>query len=198
MDSYEINRILGWVLAALVAVLSLSIFTGYLFPVNEPEQRAYVVAGVEEEAPAAGAAAETEKPIEFFLASADVARGEAQFRKCAACHTIERGGAQGIGPNLWGIIGARHAHIAGFNYSPAMQATADKVWDWQNMSEWLRNPRGYLPGNRMSFAGLGRPQDRADLLAFLNSMSDNPRPLPAPPAAEPAVAAQPAAEPAAA
>lgn len=196
MDSYEINRILGWVLAALVAVLGLSIFTGYLFPVHEPEQRAYVVAGVEEEAPAGGAAADAEKPIELFLASADIARGEAQFRKCAACHTIEKGGAQGIGPNLWGIVGAKHAHIAGFGYSPAMQATADKVWDWQTLSDWLKNPRAYLPGNRMSFAGLAKPQDRADLLAYLNSMSDRPLPLPSAPAAAdaaPAAAAEPAA-----
>lgn len=198
MDSYEINRILGWVLAALVAVLGLSIFTGYLFPVHEPEQRAYVVAGIQEEAPAGGAAADAEKPIEFFLASADVARGEAQFRKCAACHTIEKGGAQGIGPNLWGIVGSKHAHIPGFNYSPAMQATADQVWDWKSMSEWLRNPRAYLPGNRMSFAGIGRVQDRADLLAYLNTMSDRPLPLPAAPAAEPATAEAAAAEPAAA
>lgn len=196
MDSYEINRILGWVLAALVAVLGLSIFTGYLFPVHEPEKRAYVVAGVEEEAPAGGAAADAEKPIEFFLASADIARGEAQFRKCAACHTIEKGGAQGIGPNLWGIVGAKHAHISGFAYSPAMQATADKVWDWQSLSDWLKNPRAYLPGNRMSFAGIGKPQDRADLLAYLNSMSDRPLPLPSAPAAAdaaPAAAAKPAA-----
>ena len=198
MDSYEINRILGWVLAALVAVLGLSIFTGYLFPVHAPEQRAYVVAGVEEAAPAGGAAADAEKPIEFFLASADMSRGEAQFKKCAACHTIERGGAQGIGPNLWGIVGSRHAHIDGFGYSAAMQATADKVWDWQSLSEWLKNPRAYSPNNRMSFAGLGRPQDRADLLAYLNSMSDKPLPLPAAPAAEPATAEAPAAEPAAA
>lgn len=194
MDSYEINRILGWVLAALVAVLGLSIFTGYLFPVHEPEQRAYVVAGVEEEAGAGVGTAEAEKPIEFFLASADLAKGEQQFKKCAACHTIEKGGAQGIGPNLWGIVGARHAHIAGFAYSPAMQATADKIWDWQSLSEWLRNPKAYIPGNKMSFAGLGKPEDRANLIAYLNSKSDSPKPLPAPPAAE---AAAPAEQPAA-
>ncbi len=178
MDSYEFNKIAGWVLAALIAVLGLSIITGYLFPVHPLEQQAYVVQGVEAAA-AAGGEAEAEKPIGVFLASANLEKGAAQFKKCASCHTIEKGGAQGIGPNLYGIVGSKHAHIPGFGYSDGMKATGDKIWDWDTLSSWIENPRKYIPGNKMAFAGIGKPQDRADLLAFLNSKSDSPKPLPA-------------------
>lgn len=198
MDSYEVNKILGWVLTAAIAVLGLSIVTGYMFPVHLPETPAYVVQGVEAEGEAAGgAAAEAEKPIEFYLASADVAKGEAQFKKCASCHTIDKGGAQGIGPNLYGIVGAKHAHIGGFGYSDAMKATGDKVWDWQGLAAWLANPKKYIPGNKMSFAGISKPEDRANLIAFLNSKSDSPQPMPAVPAEAAAPAADAAAAPAA-
>jgi cytochrome c len=178
VDSYEFNKIAGWVLTALIAVLGLSIVSGYLFPVNLPEKPAYVVQGVEVEA-AGGGEAEVVQPIGVFLASANLEKGAAQFKKCAACHTVDKGGAQGIGPNLYGIVGAKHAHIAGFGYSDAMKATGDKVWDWEGLSAWLENPRKYIPGNKMAFAGIGKPQDRADLIAYMNSKSDSPQPLPA-------------------
>lgn len=199
MDSYEWNKIAGWVLAAAISVLGLSILTGYMFPVHLPKTPAYVVQGVEAEAGAGGAAAEAEKPIEFFLASADPAKGEAQFKKCASCHSIEKGGAVGIGPNLYGIVGAKHGNAPGFAYSDALKATGDKVWDWQGLAAWLSNPKKYIPGNKMSFAGISKPEDRANLIAFLNSKSDAPLPAPAAPAeAAPAAAAPAVAAPAAA
>jgi cytochrome c len=165
----------------MIALLGVSIVTGSMFAPARLESPAYVVQGVEQASTAGGTETAAEPPVTALLASADIARGENQFRKCAACHSIERGGAQGIGPNLWGIVGANHARVAGFGYSSAMAETRDKVWDWEGLSEWLRNPRGYIPGNKMSFAGLSRAQDRADLLVYLNSMSDSPKPLPAAP-----------------
>jgi cytochrome c len=190
VDSYEWNKIAGWVLAAAISVLGLSILTGYMFPVHLPEKPAYVVQGVEADASAGGGAAEAEKPIEFYLASADPAKGEAQFKKCASCHSIEKGGAQGIGPNLYGIVGEKHGAAAGFGYSDALKATSDKVWDWQGLAAWLANPKKYIPGNKMSFAGIGKPEDRANLIAYLNTKDDSPLPLPAAPAeAAPAAAA---------
>ena len=189
MDSYEWNKIAGWVLAAAISVLGLSILTGYMFPTHAPEKPGYVVEGVEAEGEAGGAAAAAEKPIEFYLASADVAKGEAQFKKCASCHTIDKGGASGIGPNLYGIVGNHHAHLGSFGYSDAMKATAGKPWDWDALAHWIANPKKYIPGNKMSFAGISKPEDRANLIAYLNSKSDKPLPIPAVPAEAAAPAA---------
>jgi cytochrome c len=196
VDSYEWNKIAGWVLAAAISVLGLAILMGYLFPVHLPEKPAYVVQGVEAESAGPGAAAEVERPIEFYLASADIAKGEAQFKKCASCHTIEKGGAQGIGPNLYGVVGDKHAHIPGFGYSDAMKASGDKIWDWQGLSAWLANPKKYIPGNKMSFAGISKPEDRANLIAYLNSKDDSPLPMPAVPAEAAAAPAEATAVPA--
>jgi cytochrome c len=188
VDSYEWNKIAGWVLAATASVLGLSILTGAMFQVHPPEKPAFIVEGVEEAGAAGGAAAAAEKPIEFYLATADIAKGEAQFKKCASCHTIDKGGASGIGPNLYGIVGSHHAHLGSFGYSDAMKATAGKSWDWDALSHWLSNPKKYIPGNKMSFAGIGKPEDRANLIAYLNSKSDSPLPAPAVPAEAPAAA----------
>jgi cytochrome c len=180
VDSYEWNRIAGATLAALIVLLGLTIVTGYLFVPHALERQAYVVEGVEVET--AAAETEAERPIAFYLAQASVERGAAAFRKCAACHTIEAGGPNGIGPNLHGIMMDRHAQRASFGYSSAMAATADKAWDWEAMNEWLKNPRAYIPGTSMAFAGISRAQERADLMAYLASQDPNPPPLPAPPA----------------
>lgn len=189
MDSYEFNKIAGWVLTALVTALGLSILTGAMFPVHKLEKPAFIVEGVEEEGGASGGGDVAEKPIAAYLATADIAKGEAQFKKCASCHTIDKGGASGIGPNLYGIVGGHHAHLASFGYSDAMKATSGKNWDWDALSHWIQNPKKYIPGNKMSFAGIGKPEDRANLIAFLNSKSDSPLPMPAVPVEAPAAAA---------
>lgn len=195
MDSYEWNKIAGWTLAALLSILGLSVLTGMLFPIQQPAKPGYVVEGVEEEVAAADSSGPAEQPIEFFLASANMQKGEAQFKKCAACHSIAKGAAPAIGPNLWGIVGNHHAHEAGFAYSDAMKATTDKEWTWDALSQWIANPKKYIPGNKMAFAGISKPQDRADLLLYLNSESDSPQPIPAAPAPAAAPeAAAPAAE----
>jgi len=196
LDSFEWNKISGWVLTAAIAVLGLTIVTGYIYAPHKPEKPGYVVEGVEEEAAAGAPAAEAEKPIAFYLQTASAEKGASIFKKCAACHTINQGGANGIGPNLYGIVGNVHAHAPGFGYSDAMMATKGKPWGWDELSEWLKSPKAYIPGNKMSFAGIGKPQDRADLLVYLNSQGSN-QPLPAAPAEEAAPAA-PAAEAAAA
>ncbi len=190
MDSYEWNRIAGAALAALIVLLGLTIITGYMFIPQPLAKQAYVVEGVETET--AAAEAEAERPIAFYLAQASVERGAAAFRKCAACHSIEAGGANGIGPNLHGIMMERHAQRAGFSYSSAMAATADKLWDWEAMNNWLKNPRAYIPGTSMAFAGISRAQERADIMAFLASQDPNPPSLPAPPPEEAPAEAQPA------
>jgi cytochrome c len=199
------NTIAGWVLAAGIVALGTSIVFGKVFHSEVPGEgkQGYAIQGVE--SGEAGAAAAV--PLATLLAAADMAKGEATFAKCKACHTIAAGGANGIGPNLNGVMGKKHGHVAGFAYSSALLA-APGNWDWENMDKWLTSPKKYAAGTKMSFAGLGNPEERAALLLYLNSQGSN-LPLPPPPAegaapaegeakaadaAAPADAAKPAAE----
>ena len=181
MDSFEWNKIFGGVLAGAVAVLAVSIASDEMFARHMPAKPGYVVAGAEE-APAAGAVVEAEKPAAFYLASADVAKGEAVFKKCAACHNAAPAGANGTGPALYGVVGRPIASHGGFNYSDALKGIAGKPWNWDAMWAWLKNPKAYAAGNKMSFAGISKPEDRAAVIAYLNTQSASPLPLPAAPA----------------
>jgi cytochrome c len=172
------NTIAGWVLAGGVVALGLSIVTGMYFNGKAPEKEGFAVA-VED---VAGAGAAAAVPIATLLATADIAKGEAAFKKCAACHTIAQGGANGIGPNLWAAMGKAHGHVAGFAYSDALKSIPGN-WDWEGMDKWLANPKKYAPGTKMTFAGLGNPAERANLILYMNAQGSN-LPLPTPPAAE--------------
>ncbi|HEY6916892.1 MAG TPA: cytochrome c family protein [Allosphingosinicella sp.] len=172
------NTIAGWVLGAGIVALGASIVTGEIFHSERPEKMGYPIEGVvgpDEE----GAAAE--QPIAFYLAKADPAAGEQVFKKCAACHNAEKGGANALGPNLWGVLGKPHGHVPGFAYSDALKSVPG-VWDWDSLSAWLKSPKAYAPGTKMTFAGLSKPEDRANIIAYLNKQSDAPLPLPAAPA----------------
>lgn len=186
------NTIAGWALAGGIAALGLSILSGEYFHSERPEKMGYVVEGVEEEGDAGGGAA-AEQPIAFYLASADPAKGADVFKKCAACHNADKGGANALGPNLWGVLGEGIGQGAqGFAFSDALKSKGG-AWDWQNLSDWLKSPKAFAPGTKMTFAGLSKPEDRANIIAYLNQQSDAPKPMPAAPAA-----AAPAAEDAAA
>lgn len=174
------NTIAGWVLAGGIAALGLSILSGEYFKAHRPETMGYVVEGVEEEGDAGGAVAE--KPIAFYLASADPAKGADVFKKCAACHNATKGGPNALGPNLWGLMGEKiGAGHGGFAFSDALKSKAGN-WDWQSMSDWLKSPKAFAPGTKMTFAGLSKPEDRANVIAYLNQQSDAPQPMPAVPA----------------
>jgi len=172
------NTIAGWVLGAGIVALGAGIVTSELYHTERPEKMGYPIEGVAEEG---AGGAEAEQPIEALLAAADPAAGAKVFQKCAACHTITKGGANGVGPNLWGTMGKPHAHVAGFAYSSALQSKPGN-WDWTSMNEWLKSPRKYAEGTKMTFAGLSNAKDRADVIAYLNQQSDSPLPLPAAPA----------------
>ena len=169
------NTIAGWVLGGGIAALGFSIASGMFFQAELPEtgEQGYAIQGVE--------AAETGGvpviPIATLLATADIAKGEAVFKKCTACHSIAAGGANGIGPNLQGVLGKPLASHAGFSYSEALKGKGGN-WTFEAMNEWLANPRKYAPGNKMTFAGLGAPEDRANVLLYINSQGSN-LPLPA-------------------
>ncbi len=159
------NTINGWILFAGIVALGGTIVSGEVFKAERPEEMGYPIEGVVEEG---AEAAEAEKPIAFYLASADAAKGANVFKKCASCHNADPGGANALGPALFGIAGGPVAAHAGFAYSPALKEVGGS-WDWDKMSAWLANPKKFAPGNKMTFPGLSNPQDRADVMAFLNS-----------------------------
>ena len=176
------NTIAGWVLFAGIVALGSSIVASEMFHSERPEKMGYPIEGVAQEGEEGGAAAE--QPIEFYLASADPAKGADVFKKCAACHNADKGGANQLGPNLWGVLGEPVGQGRGFAFSDGL-AKKGGTWNWDNFSQWLSSPKTFAPGTKMTFAGLGNPQDRANVMAFLNTKSDSPQPLPAapPPAA---------------
>ena len=175
------NTIAGWVLFAGIVALGGSIVAGEMFHSESPETKAYPIEGVEAAAGEGGAAAE--QPIEAYLAKADAAKGGDVFKKCAACHNADKGGPNQLGPNLWGVLGEDIGKGAnGFAFSPALSSKGGK-WNWDLLSQWLTSPKAFAPGTKMTFAGISNPQDRANVIAFLNQHSDGPQPLPAAPAA---------------
>jgi cytochrome c len=172
------NTIAGWVLFAGIVALGSSIVASEAFHSERPEKMGYPIEGVEVESEDG---AEAEKPIEFYLASADAANGANVFKKCTACHNAQQGGPNALGPNLWGVLGEPIGQGRGFAFSDAL-AKVGGTWNWNNLSDWLHSPKNFAPGTKMTFAGISNPQDRADLIAYLNQQSSNPLPLPAAPA----------------
>jgi cytochrome c len=173
------NTIAGWVLFAGIVGLGSSIVAGELFHSERPEKMGYPIEGVAQEGEGGAAA---EQPIEVYLASADPVKGAETFKKCAACHNADKGGPNQLGPNLWGVLGEPVGVGHGFAFSDAL-AKKGGTWNWDNLAQWLTSPKAFAPGTKMTFAGLGNPQDRANVIAFLNQHSDGPKPLPAAPAA---------------
>lgn len=172
------NTIAGWVLAACVTALGASIVSGMVFHEGRPEKMGYPIEGVEE---AGGGGAEAAVPIATLLASADPAKGADVFKKCAACHTINQGGANGVGPNLYGTMGEAVAQgKGGYPFSEALKAKGG-TWTFEAMDAWLKSPRKYADGTKMTFAGLGSAADRANVIVYLNQQGSN-LPLPAAPA----------------
>src|SRR5688572_8956756 len=178
MDN-RFNTIAGWVLGGGIVLLGGSLVAGEYFKAERPEKMGYPIEGVEEE----GDGGETAEPqIAALLQTADPAAGEAVFRKCAACHTVNQGGANQIGPNIFGVMGAPiGGHAAGYAYSEALRGKGGS-WTFEAMNDWLRSPRQFAPGTKMTFAGLSNPEERANLIAWLNTQGSN-LPLPPPPAA---------------
>src|SRR5918993_4778734 len=171
------TTISGWVLFAGIVALGGSIVTGEIFHAERPHKMGYPIEGVAVE----GEGGEAEQPIAFYLASADAAKGEAVFKKCAACHNADPGGANALGPALYGVMGNPVAAHPGFAFTDALKGVGG-AWDWDKMSAWLANPKKFAPGTKMTFAGLSNPQDRADLMLWLNSKGGGLT-VPPPPAA---------------
>lgn len=174
-DDNRNNTIAGWVLGAGIAALGLSIVTGMAAKSHAPEKPGFAIVG-EVEGPV-----DTGPPLEALLAAADLAKGEATYAKCATCHSINAGGVNGIGPNLHGVLGKSVAAHAGFNYSGSLKEMGGQ-WDFKKLDGWIASPRKMASGTTMSFAGLSNPEERANLIAWINTQGSN-LPLPPVPAA---------------
>jgi cytochrome c len=177
MNSFELNKVLGAVLATCLILLALNIGANALFAPGKPAKPGYAIAVKEEAAGGKAAAAAPEEPIEALLAKASVEKGQAAAKQCGACHTFEKGGPNRVGPNLYGIVGSERGEGRGFNFSAAMKAKGG-TWTFDELNKFLANPRGYIPGTAMTFAGLSRPDQRADVIDYLRTLADNPLPLP--------------------
>ena len=179
MDSFEINKIIAAVLLVALIVIGLGKISDMAFHVKKPEKSAYKVDIQENDL---NTNSEKEVIIEkvdisALLAQGDLAHGEKVFKKCAACHLINKGGENKIGPALYGIIGRKVAAKDDYKYSKAM-AAYDKFWTFEEMNGYLKKPQRYIKGTKMAFAGLRKEKDRASVILYLNKNSDSPIPLP--------------------
>jgi cytochrome c len=183
MDSFEFNKIAGAVLATALLVFGLSELSNIIYHPHAPEKQGFAIEVAEAET--GGEAAETAEAapavsIGTMLASADATKGQAVFKACAACHDPSKGGPNKVGPNLWDIVGRNHGIHEGFSYSEAMAALKDKPWTYEALNEFLLAPKAAIPGTKMAYGGLKKEADRANLLAYLATLSDSPVPFPAP------------------
>ena len=181
MDSFEYNKLIGALLGTVFIVVSIGLVSDAIFAAPAPDKPGYVIEAAEEGATeAAGGGQAEEQPIATLLASADVDAGATVFKKCHACHDGTKGGPNKVGPNLWGIVNRPVASHEGFGYSGGMKefANGGTVWDYDHLNHFLMSPKGLVKGTAMSFNGLKKPEDRANVIAYLRTLADTPAPLP--------------------
>ncbi|WP_082552566.1 c-type cytochrome [Methylobacterium sp. Leaf456] len=177
MDSFELNKVAGAVLGALLFAVGSGFVAELIYhpkpagnagyPLPEPEPKA-----------ASTAAAPKAEPIAVRLASADAEKGKGGTKACAACHSFEKGGPNKVGPHLWDVVERQKAHEPGFEYSGALKEKGG-TWTYEDLDHFLENPKGWVKGTKMAFAGIGSPAERANVVAYLRTLSDSPKPLPA-------------------
>ncbi len=176
MGGMEFNKIFAAVLVAGVIAMLGGFVSKVLVHGEKPETDAYTIEVAEVAGP--GAVEAKAEPVLALIAAADVARGQTVAKACAACHTFNKGGANGVGPNLYNVVGGPKDHIAGFAYSGALLETGGTTWTYAELNKFLWKPKKYASGTKMNFIGLKKPEDRAAVIAYLRSISDSPKALP--------------------
>ncbi|MCI5059677.1 MAG: cytochrome c family protein [Alphaproteobacteria bacterium] len=177
MGGMEFNKIFAAILVAGIAAMMAGFVAEKLTKPHKLKENAYPIEGVE----VAGGGPKKEKlaePVLALLAQADIARGQKVSKACAACHTFDKGGANGVGPNLWNLVGGKKQSVAGFSYSGVLNAQGGDVWSYAALNKFLWKPKKYAPGTKMNYVGLKKPEDRAAMIAWLRTLADSPKPLP--------------------
>ena len=179
MDSFELNKIIASILLVALLVIGLGKLADGVFHVKQPKNPGYQVEIENQSTSLVTQVSEVEEKIDIvaIMALGDVTAGEKIFKKCAACHSIEKGGANKIGPALYGVVGSKVGHVSDYKYSKAL-ATYGKQWSFEELNGFLTKPASYLKGTKMSYAGLRKEADRASVIKYLNQNSDSPIPLP--------------------
>ena len=171
------NKVAGAILGSGLIAMTCGFIAELLVHPHMLKENAFVVP-VPEAATKGPVEQKPLEPIAPLLANADIAAGQKAATKCLACHSFDKGGPNKVGPNLWDVVGGPHAHAPSFSYSPAMGALKDQAWDYEALNKYLFNPKAAVPGNKMAFAGISSEKERANVIAFLRSRSDAPKPLP--------------------
>ncbi len=180
MDSFEINKIIAAVLLVALLVIGIGKLSNIIFHVEKPKTPGYAI-NVEKAVATStqSSSGETEEKIDIaaLMATGDLAIGEKVFKKCAACHSIAKGGKNNIGPALYNVVGRKIGSISDYKYSKALTAYG-KEWSFEELNGYLIKPAKWIKGTKMAFAGLRKEKDRASVILYLNQNSDNPFPLP--------------------
>ena len=181
MDSFEFNKIAGAVLGTLVLTMGLGFASSAIISAKKPEKPGYVINVPEARSETAAATpAEAAEPIAKRLASADPAKGQSAAKACQSCHNLQKGGGNGQGPALWGVVERQQGAHPGFTYSATLADFSSKggKWTYGDLDKFIENPKGYAVGTKMSYAGIKDPKARADVIAYLRSLADTPAALP--------------------
>ena len=179
MDSFELNKIIAAVLMVALLVIGISKLSDVIFHVEKPEKPAYVVEVEQTETASVSVETTSEEKVDIvaLMALGDAASGEKIFKKCAACHSINKGGKNNIGPALYNVVGRKIGGVDGYKYSKAL-ATYGKEWNFEELNGFLIKPAKWIKGTKMAYAGLRKEKDRASVIKYLNENSDSPLPLP--------------------
>ena len=177
MDGFEINKIIASIILTIVVILGINKLADIVYNVSTPESSSYKVVTATETKESDSVKTGSNIDIKAFFALGSVDHGKTVFKKCAACHSISKGGSNKIGPALWGVIGRKVGSIDDYKYSKAMSAFG-KNWDFEEINTFLIKPKDYVKGTKMAYAGLKNEKDRASIILYLNEQSDSPLPLP--------------------